>query len=199
MTLPVPIEYTPEQLSKYETLLEKVKSWKEIPAKDAIGGPITDDEILWLTQECLFRYLRATKWVLAEAEKRLLGTLTWRREFGLYEHTPDHISPENETGKQIIMGYDNAGRPCHYLNPGRQNTAPSPRQVHHLVWMVERDIDLGICGQEKLALLINFKSSKTRSNTAPSMSLARECLNILQMHYPERLGRALIINSRLYP
>ncbi|KAL2263682.1 hypothetical protein VTK26DRAFT_5625 [Humicola hyalothermophila] len=185
---------TAEQQQKYDWLLEQVKAWTEIPSTKGKAGPLTDSERFWLTKECLLRYLRATKWHEKEAEKRLLETLTWRREYGVEELTAEHISPENETGKQILLGYDKEARVCHYLNPGRQNTEPSPRQVQHLVYMVERNIDLMPPGQETLALLINFKQSKSRSNTAPSLSLARECLHILQHHYPERLGRALIIN-----
>lgn len=127
-----------------------------------------------------------------DAEQRLAGTLTWRREYGVEGLTADYISPENETGKQLILGYDNNARPCQYLNPGRQNTKPSPRQVQHLVYMLERTIDLQVPGQETLALLINFKSG---GSSAPPISQGREVLNILQTHYPERLGRALIINS----
>lgn len=99
---------------------------------------------------------------------------------------------------QLILGFDINARPCQYLNPGLQNTKPSPRQVQHLVYMVERTIDLMVPGQENLALLINFKSSGSRTNTAPPVSQGREVLNILQTHYPERMGRALIINGRKY-
>lgn len=192
---PTPAELTAEQKSKYESLLDIVKSWKEVPSTQGKEGPVTESEIMWLTRECLLRYLRATKWVTAEAAKRLLGTLTWRREYGVESLTGEHISPENETGKQIIVGFDIAGRPCQYLNPGRQNTEPSPRQIQHLVFMLERSLNLMVPGQETLALLINFKTSKSRSNTAPGIGQGREVLNILQTHYPERLGRALIING----
>ena len=153
---------------------------------------------MWLTHECLLRYLRATKWNVSAALKRLMDTLTWRREFGLLSHDAAHISPENETGKQVILGYDDNGRPCLYLNPGRQNTEPSHRQVEHLAYMLERVIDLMMPGQEGLALLINFKQSKSRSNTSPPFGIAKEVLNILQTHYPERLGRACVINSMRY-
>lgn len=185
---------TAEQEQKYKWLLEQVKAWAEVPSPKGKAGPLTDSERFWLTKECLLRYLRATKWHEKEAEKRLLETLTWRREYGVEELTAEHISPENETGKQVLLGYDKEGRVCHYLNPGRQNTEPSPRQVQHLVYMVERNIEIMPPGQETLALLINFKQSKSRSNTAPGLGLAREVLHILQHHYPERLGRALIIN-----
>ncbi|KAK3899845.1 CRAL-TRIO domain-containing protein [Staphylotrichum tortipilum] len=185
---------TVEQQQKYDWLLEQAKAWTEIPSTKGKAGPLTDAERFWLTRDCLLRYLRATKWHEKDAERRLLETLTWRREYGVEDLTADHISPENETGKQIAVGYDKEARVCHYLNPGRQNTDPSPRQVQHLVFMVERVIDIMPPGQETLALLINFKQSKSRSNTAPGIGLAREVLHILQHHYPERLGKALIIN-----
>ena len=186
---------TADQKSKYDWLLEQVKGWKEIPSDKGKNGPLADNEKMWLTRECLLRYLRATKWHQKEAEKRLKETVSWRRDYGVEELTPEHISPENETGKQVILGYDKQGRVCHYLNPGRQNTDPSPRQVQHLVFMVERVIELMPAQQETLALLINFKTSKSRTNTAPGISTGREVLHILQTHYPERLGRALIING----
>lgn len=187
---PPPPELNTEQQTKYNTLLESIKS---LPAKGRTG-PLSDDEVMWLTRENLLRYLRATKWSLADAEKRLVDTILWRRSYGFQGLTADYISPENETGKQLVLGYDVNGRPCQYLNPGLQNTEASPRQVQHLVYMVERTIDLMIPGQETLALLINFKSSGKKTNSSPPLSQGREVLNILQTHYPERMGRALIIN-----
>ncbi|KAF2838052.1 CRAL/TRIO domain-containing protein [Patellaria atrata CBS 101060] len=146
---------------------------------------------MWLTRDCLLRYLRATKWNQAEASKRLLATISWRREYGVEGLTPEHISPENETGKQLIFGYDNDARPCLYLNPGRQNTSYSPRQNQHLVFMLERVIELMPPGQENLALLINYKDTSS-GKKGPGLSQGKEVLNILQNHYPERLGRCLI-------
>ncbi|KAE9986866.1 hypothetical protein EG328_004585 [Venturia inaequalis] len=188
-------ELTPEQTKKYGDLLKLVESWTEIPAKSgrwAKKEPITADEKLWLTKECLLRYLRATKWSATEAPKRLLATLTWRREYGVYTFTPDYISEENETGKQVILGFDNNARPCLYLNPSKQNTAKSDKQLHHLVFMLERVIDLMVPGQESIALLINFKETGSGGQSGPSVGQGKETLNILQGHYPERLGRALI-------
>ena len=46
-------------------------------------------------------------------------------------------------------------------------------------------------GQETLALVVNMAESAKRH---PSISQARQVLNILQTHYPERLGRALVLN-----
>ncbi|OIW30326.1 cral trio domain-containing protein [Coniochaeta ligniaria NRRL 30616] len=193
-----PKEHPPlsaDQQKKYDWLLEQAKSWTEVPSTKGKAGPLTENERFWLTRDCLLRYLRATKWNQKDAEKRLLDTLTWRREYGVEDVlTWDHISPENETGKQIIVGYDKEGRPCHYLNPGRQNTDVSPRQNQHFIFMLERVVELMPAGVETISLLINFKQSKTRKHTAPGIGQGREVLHMLQTHYPERLGRALIIN-----
>ncbi len=195
-SIPVPSPpLTSEQQSKYDWLRERAESWTEVPSAKGKNGPLTDNDKMWLTKESLLRYLRATKWDQNEAEKRLLETLTWRREYGVDELTADYIGPENETGKQVIVGFDNQGRPCHYLNPGRQNTEVTPRQVQHMVFMLERVIDLIPAKQEKICLLIDFKTGTKRTNTAPGIGQGREVLHILQAHYPERLGRALIVNG----
>lgn len=192
-----PSELTLEQQTKYKTVLDTVSQWTTVPtttAKNASTAPITDDERIFLTRECLLRYLRATKWNVQDAIHRLQATLAWRREYGVKDHTPDYISVENETGKQIILGYDNNGRPCLYLNPAKQNTEHSDRQIQHLVFMLERVIDLMGPGQESLALIVNFKQTKSGQNA--TISQGRQTLYILQNHYPERLGRAMVINSR---
>ncbi|KAI5781433.1 CRAL/TRIO domain-containing protein [Geopyxis carbonaria] len=190
-----PAPLTADQESKYTALLEHARALTELPltsAKDAATAPLDDDERIFLTRECLLRYLRASKWDVAGSRKRLEATLVWRREYGLKEHTAEYVSVENETGKQVILGFDCAARPCLYLHPARQNTAQSERQIHHLVWALERIVDLMPAGQESLALLVDFKSSSSSSN--PSVGTGRQVLNILQNHYPERLGRALIVN-----
>lgn len=191
-----PAQLNSDQESRYDAVLRTVSSWTEIPTKAEKNAPmaaITDTERMWLTRECLLRYLRATKWNVSEAETRLKATLTWRREYGMEKLTPDYISVENETGKQVILGYDIHGRPCLYLSPSKQNTERSDRQVEHLVFMIERVIDLMGPDQETLALLVNFNDTKSGQNA--SIGQAKDTLNILQNHYPERLGRALVSNG----
>jgi hypothetical protein len=93
-----------------------------------------------------------------------------------------------------VLGYDIHGRPCHYMNPSKQNTPRSDRQIEHVVFMLERVVDLMVPGQETLALLINF--ADTKSGQGASIGQGRQTLNILQNHYPERLGRALVTNGK---
>ena len=196
--VPAAPSLTPDQSTKYEKLLSTVTAWTTKPSStpNTPAIPITESDHIWLTRECLLRYLRATKWTVQEAANRLQATLTWRHEYSLENHTPEYIAPENATGKQVLQGYDIAGRPCLYLNPGKQNTERSNKQVEHLVFMLERTIDLMPAGQEMLALLINF--DKKMGGDRPPLWQGKQVLNILQSHYPERLGRSLVINSQCW-
>jgi len=180
-------------------VLAEVSKWTTLPtstAKKAPLEPLNDTERMWLTRECLLRYLRATKWNVPSALTRLQSTLVWRREYGADTFTFEYISPENETGKQCILGYDNDARPCLYLSPGKQNTEMSDRQIHHLCFMLDRTIDMLPPGQENACLIINFTS--TGGGKIPTVGQARAVLNILQNHNPERLGRALISETPWY-
>ena len=191
-----PKTLTPDQEAKYASVLSTVQSWAAPSTSSASSTtrlePLTESERLWLTRECLLRYLRASKWNEAHAITRLQATLNWRREFKVESHTADYISEENETGKQVIFGYDNAGRPCLYLNPNKQNTKGRERQMQHLVFMLERCIDVTPPGQETLAILVDFKESRKGEN--PTVAQGRQTLSILQNHYPERLGNACVKN-----
>ncbi|KAH9856671.1 CRAL/TRIO domain-containing protein [Lenzites betulinus] len=156
------------------------------------NGALTEAEKFWLSYECLLRFLRAVKWASGPAAiKRLEETLKWRREYGVYDLiTASHVEPEALTGKMTIWGYDVDNRPALYLRPSRQNTEESIRQVHFVVWALERLTELMGPGVETLALMVNFADRAKN----PSLGQARTVLNILQTHYPERLGRAFVVN-----
>ncbi|TDL19891.1 CRAL/TRIO domain-containing protein [Rickenella mellea] len=158
---------------------------------DLVKGQLSDEEKFWLSNECILRYLRATKWEPQAAIKRLEDTLKWRREYGLYDKvTAEHVEPEGVTGKEVVYGYDTHGRPCLYMFPSRQNTTEPERQLEFAVWMMERAVDLMGPGVEALDLMINFAD---RSKN-PTIATARTMLHIIQSHYPERLGLAVVIN-----
>lgn len=205
-SIPVRPELDEAQEAKYDEVLQYFLKLEKVPTSEKMTEltPITDDDRIFLTRECFLRYLRATKWVVPDAIKRIEGTLGWRRQFGVDPETTltaDLVSEEGETGKEVILGFDNDSRPCLYLKPGRQNTKASHRQVQHLVYMLERVIELMPAGQDQLALLIDFKPYKVNTkNTSkmPSVGTGREVLHILQTHYPERLGKALLTNIPWY-
>lgn len=166
--------------------------------------PLSNCEKFWLSRECIFRYLRANKWHTDNAIKRLTETLVWRREVGITHSEDDEnslraedVAVENETGKEILLGFDNERRPLLYMKNGRQNTESSFRQVQQLIYMMESAVTLCPQGVEKITVLIDFKAYKGPgiiTDKAPPISIARACLNIMQNHFPERLARCVLIN-----
>ncbi|KAI0001454.1 CRAL/TRIO domain-containing protein [Russula compacta] len=174
----------------HEKVLEHFRS-ESYKVPGVQNGSLVEEEKFWLSNDCMLRYLRATKWNSAKvAIERLEGTLKWRREFGVYDLTADQVEPEAVTGKEIVFGYDRCRRPALYMIPSRQNTEESPRQIQFVVWMMERALELAGPGVESVVLMINF-ADKAKN---PSFTTSKTVLNILQTHYPERLGASLILN-----
>ncbi|SCU86453.1 LANO_0C08042g1_1 [Lachancea nothofagi CBS 11611] len=186
---------------------EKPKNSSGDDGDEASMTAISVNERAWLTRECFLRYLRATKWDVTDCIARITLSLAWRRQFGIDQFGEENgdalkasmVAEEEETGKQLVLGFENDARPILYLKPGRQNTKTSHRQVQHLVFMLERVIDFMPVGQDSLALLIDFKDHPdvpkvTGGSKIPPIGVGKEVLHILQTHYPERLGKALLTN-----
>ncbi|KAM5537177.1 hypothetical protein V8D89_009110 [Ganoderma adspersum] len=189
--LPPSLKLTDAQQKLYDEVLKHFDT-DEYVLPDVEDGALTEEEKFWLSAESMLRFLRAVKWASAHAAiKRLEATLKWRREYGLYDViTASHVEPEALTGKMVLWGYDVDNRPALYLRPNKQNTDESIRQVHFVVWALERLTELMGPGVETLALMVNFADRAKN----PSLTQSRAVLNILQTHYPERLGRALVVN-----
>ena len=57
-------------------------------------------EARWLDwPDCCGRYMRAAKWRLEEAKRRIKGTMEWRREFKPDTIKPEDVRIESVTGK----------------------------------------------------------------------------------------------------
>lgn len=160
-------------------------------------------EKAWLTRECLLRFLRAAKWNEEHTIKNLEETMSWRREAGItYDSDKkplrgDTVSIENETGKEILLGFDLDRRPLFYMKNGRQNTEPSYRQVQQLIYLMECVIALTPEGVEQITVLVDFKAYKEPgiiSDKPPPIAIAKLCIKVLQDYFPERLGKCILIN-----
>jgi hypothetical protein len=95
---PGPVQLSSEEQTKYEDVLAHMKSLESLPTtsnkKNKETAPLSDVEKYFLTKDCILRYLRATKWNVSEAKKRLEGTIVWRREYGTDTLTAETIEPE---------------------------------------------------------------------------------------------------------
>ncbi|KAG8806061.1 hypothetical protein FRC18_006307 [Serendipita sp. 400] len=195
---PSPLEGVQEQ-KRIEVIAHFTKEEYQLPQVSE-NGSLMEEEKFWLTNDCILRFLRATKWEVPEAIQRLESTLRWRREYGLYtDLTAELVEPEATTGHLLILGWDAQLSPALYVFPGRQTTQETARQIQYHTFIFERALDLTPPGVETVSLLVNY-ADRSGQNTGAltSISKARQVIDIVQNHYPERLGKAYVINIPLF-
>jgi len=74
---------TEEELAKMEELKESAPS--------LVDFKLTKELKVWLSDACMFRYLRARSWNLGKAKELLANSLKWRKEFKPLSITPEEI------------------------------------------------------------------------------------------------------------
>ncbi|CAI5997487.1 unnamed protein product [Closterium sp. NIES-64] len=177
-------------------------------------GPLPKRARIFCSDACLRRYLRARNWHVQRAERMLRDTLKWRDQCRPEEIRWADVAEEGATGKVYRTAFqDKHGRPVVVLSAGQQNTNNHAGQVRHLVHCLENAVmNLPATAreqqqpqqqdgveqgeqqgeQEQMVWLIDFRGWSMRK--APPLKTSREVLSILQSHYPERLGAAVIYN-----
>ncbi|XP_059647278.1 phosphatidylinositol transfer protein PDR16-like isoform X2 [Cornus florida] len=122
----------------------------------------------------------------------LKETLKWRLEYKPEKIRWEHIAQEAETGKIYKANYcDKHGRPVLIMRPGFQNTSSIDGQIRYLVYCMENAImDLNP-DQEQMIWLIDFQGWNM---ACISVKVTKVTANVLQDHYPERLGLGILYN-----
>ncbi|KAJ8762144.1 hypothetical protein K2173_007295 [Erythroxylum novogranatense] len=178
---------SPDQES--EALQHEMKI-KEL--KEAIG-PLSGRSLQFCTDACFKRYLEARNWNVNKAKKMLEETLKWRSTYKPEEIRWQEIAIEGETGKVYRANFhDREGRTVLILRPGMQNTKAVENQLRHLVYLIENGILNLPESQEQMSWLIDFTGWSV-TNSVP-VRTARDTINILQNHYPERLAVSFLYN-----
>jgi len=161
----------------------------------------TSMEREWCSDSCLVRYLRARDWDQERALTMLRETLKWRRVYKPHLITAEEVRSELQNeGKMYRNGKDKQGRPIIYMRPAKDNTGSKDKdlKVKYLVYLMEkatRSMDESV-GVERSIWLIDYRGTSFYQVTAMNNAkLAREVLEIVQNHYPERLGAAYVINA----
>jgi len=168
--------------------------------REAIKEDIADEEErAWLDDNCLCRYLRARNWELEKSLEMIRKTLEWRREYKPHKIVAKDIEIElKNDGKMYRHGFDKHGQPIVYMKPGKDNTGVPEKEwkVKYLVYIMEKCAKSikPSTGAEKLVWLIDFSNYSTMGGI-PMAKISKEIVDILQNHYPERLGAAYIMNA----
>ncbi|KAE9458931.1 hypothetical protein C3L33_09169, partial [Rhododendron williamsianum] len=155
-------------------------------------GPLPEKLSIYCSDATISRYLRARNWNVKKATKMIKETLRWRSEYKPEAIRWDEIASEAETGKIYRSNYaDKHGRTVLVMRPGCQNTKSVKGQIRYLVYCMENAVINLPRHQEEMDWLIDFKGCSL-SNF--SIKATRETAHVLQEHYPERLGVAILYN-----
>ncbi|KAM1810407.1 hypothetical protein ACFX11_027426 [Malus domestica] len=156
-------------------------------------GPLSGRNLKYCTDGCLRRYLEARSWNLEKAKKMVEETLKWRATYKPEETRWHEIAHEGETGKVFRAKFhDRLGRSVLIMRPAQQNTNSPEDNIRHLVYLIENGILNLPEGQEQMSWLVDFTGFSINTNV--TVKTARDIINILQNHYPERLAVAFLYN-----
>ncbi|XP_052190905.1 uncharacterized protein LOC127800368 [Diospyros lotus] len=155
-------------------------------------GPLPSKLSIYCSDASISRHLRARSWNVKKAIKMIKETLKWRGKYKPEEIRWDEVAKEAETGKIYRSTYvDKHGRTVLVMRPSCQNSKSVKGQIRYLVYCMENAIMNLPQNQEQMVWLIDFHGFNL-SNI--SIKVTRETANVLQDHYPERLGLAVLYN-----
>ncbi|OVA03118.1 CRAL-TRIO domain [Macleaya cordata] len=155
-------------------------------------GPLTGNLFVYCSDASITRHLRARNWNVKKAIKMLKETLKWRSEYKPEEIRWDEVANEAETGKIYRLNcVDKCGRTVLVMRPSCENTKSTKGKIRYLVYCMENAILNLPADQEQMVWLIDFHGFNM-SNI--SVKVTRETAHVLQDHYPERLGVAILYN-----
>ncbi len=81
---------------------------------------------------------------------------------------------------------------------GAYNPFSAEQRMRHLIFMLEHAIQKMAPGVEKLCWIIDFSEFGDSHKSPESKQVSKNSTEILQNHYPERLGVAYVVNTPWY-
>ncbi|CAA7047901.1 unnamed protein product [Microthlaspi erraticum] len=155
-------------------------------------GPLNEKSSEYCSDATITRYLAARNGHVNKATKMLKETLKWRMQYKPEEIRWEEIAREAETGKIYRANCtDKHGRTVLVMKPSSQNTKSPKGQIRFLVYCMENAILNLPEDQEQMVWLIDFHGFNM---SHISVKVSRETAHVLQEHYPERLGCAILYN-----
>ncbi|XP_022773169.1 random slug protein 5-like [Durio zibethinus] len=176
----------------YEKSLTTEEQQAKISEIRRLIGPLPEKLANYCSDAAIARYLRARNWNAKKATKMLKETLKWRAEYKPEEIRWEEVAHEAETGKIYRSNYiDKHGRTVLVMRPSFQNSKSTKGQIRYLVYCMENAILNLPPDQEQMVWLIDFNGFNM---SHISVKVTRETAHVLQEHYPERLGVAILYN-----
>ena len=151
---------------------------------------------LELNKRTVWRYHESSLWG-PECKRRthceaILETLRWRYMQGFPVRDREVLAKELDTQKMFHMGKSLDGKPLLYLFLARENTWDPINNVKCLLYTMERCIKHMPPDKNELICLIDAKDLGMMN--APALQFITDTIDILNKHYPRRMGQLFVIN-----
>ncbi|CAN4118347.1 unnamed protein product [Withania somnifera] len=175
-----------------ELSLSSAEQQAKINVVRKLIGPAVNTFPAMFSDASILMFLKARNWHTRRSAKMLKETLIWRLENKPEMIRWDGIAQQAETGKVYKANYfDKYGRAVLVMRPGIPNPYSVEQQMKHLIYCMEKAILDLKPGQELMVWLIDFEGWNMSSI---SVKVTQETARMLQDHYPERLGLAILYN-----
>ena len=122
----------------------------------------------------------------------ILETMRWRYMMDFPVNNIELLRKELSTSKMFQMGRSLDGKPLLYLFLARENTWDPKANQQTLLYTMERCIK--IMPPEKNELICLIDASNLGMMNAPALQFIVETIDILNKHYPRRMGQLFVIN-----
>eukprot|EP00884_Botryococcus_braunii_P018714 jgi/Botrbrau1/5526/Bobra.0023s0013.1 len=153
----------------------------------------------WCSPGTVRRYLAARSWDVHKASKMLQATLEWRLEHGPEKLRWPEVSVVCKTGRvEQLLDVDHAGRLIVIMRLRHPMADVTPDlQLKFLMHMMERSCrHADALGNGKLTWVLDMEGYSRK--TSPPFSVSMATIRILQNHYPERLGHAIVVRPTTF-
>lgn len=146
----------------------------------------------------LLRWIRAKKWNVNDTINQLMDTLKWRNEINiqkiLLEGENELIVEELEKGTTYLLGRDKTGRPVTYVQLKNHIKGEVSNEGLELLTIltIETGRMLLDSGNETATVILDLNGFSMKNL---DYDLIKFLINLLENHYPECLGIALVINA----
>lgn len=157
--------------------------------------PSAVEDRQWASQACLKRYLRAEEGNVSKAHKRVIATIAWRKEQATIQSSScSECEKDHRSHDLRCFGEDVYGRPIMY-NSFAGCTARNPQGLlDHFILVGEECIRrMQSENVESWVWICDFEGFGMRDAVDPRFSIW--LIQMLQNHYPERLGACVVIDA----
>lgn len=162
------------------------------------GYELSDEEIGWLDDPMIRRYLSARDYDLKKCTSLLRTTLDWRRDF-----KPQHLNLDNvpsdywESGRMYLMGIGVGDRPIVMSKVRGVKKQVSKinfeDELKYLMFIIELAISQMDKHVEDWIWFIDL--SGFSRNESPPLGVMKSTIQVLNDHYPSRLFRCFILDA----